>query len=191
MMLRETSPLNNLEDHQLLEKARRNDMQAIAMIHDRYYPKIWGYVCYRISNKQICEDISADVFMRFLGQLKNTKNDINHLGGWLLGTANHLVMDYYRDAYKKPLSDLENHTEMKVKGSTQEHVEHSIRVEELKSQLRNLTPEQQHVLSLRFSQEFSLEETARVMQKSVGSVKLLQHRAVESLRKQFEKKGWV
>jgi RNA polymerase sigma-70 factor (ECF subfamily) len=100
-------------------------------------------------------------------------------------------MDYYRDAYKKPLSDLENHTGMKEKGSTQEHVEHSIRLEELKSQLRNLTPEQQHVLSLRFSQEFSLEETARVMQKSVGSIKLLQHRAVESLRKQFEKKGWV
>jgi RNA polymerase sigma-70 factor (ECF subfamily) len=48
-----------------------------------------------------------------------------------------------------------------------------------------LTPEQQHVLALRFSQELSLEETAAVMGKNVNAVKVLQFRAVQALRQRM------
>jgi len=49
--------------------------------------------------------------------------------------------------------------------------------------MRLLTPEQQQVLVLRFSMEFSLEETALVMKKSVGAIKTLQFRALGALRR--------
>ncbi|PKN82846.1 MAG: hypothetical protein CVU46_17765 [Chloroflexi bacterium HGW-Chloroflexi-8] len=186
----ETPPPKELEDHQLLEKARRNDMQAIAMIHDRYYPKVWGYVCYRIANRQICEDITAEVFMRFISNIKNSKKEIEYLGAWLMGTTHHLVMDFYRDAYTKPLINLDDQTELKTKGNTHEEVEQSLKMEDLQIVLNDLTSDQQHVLTLRFSQEYSLDETARMMKKSIGSIKLLQHRAILSIRKHFEKRGW-
>ena len=43
--------------------------------------------------------------------------------------------------------------------------------------------EQQHVLALRFSEERSLDETARIIGKSVTAVKALQFRALASLRR--------
>jgi RNA polymerase sigma-70 factor (ECF subfamily) len=46
-----------------------------------------------------------------------------------------------------------------------------------------LTVEQQHVLTLRFSEERSLEETAQALGKSIGAVKILQFRALAALRK--------
>jgi RNA polymerase sigma-70 factor (ECF subfamily) len=47
-----------------------------------------------------------------------------------------------------------------------------------------LTPEQQHVLALRFGQGYSLEETAVLMDKKVNAVKALQFRALATLQRE-------
>ena len=52
--------------------------------------------------------------------------------------------------------------------------------------LVHLTREQQEVISLRFYSDCSLEETAQAMGKSVGAIKVLQHRALAALRKQLK-----
>jgi RNA polymerase sigma-70 factor (ECF subfamily) len=49
--------------------------------------------------------------------------------------------------------------------------------------VQQLTSAQQHVLALRFSQGLSIEETARLMHKTIGAVKVLQFRALEAVRK--------
>ena len=51
----------------------------------------------------------------------------------------------------------------------------------LRRAVLRLTEEQQHVIALRFGEELSLAETAQLMDKSVGAVKALQHRALASL----------
>ena len=185
-----SSNQSNVEDHQLLERARQNDMQAIGIIHDIFYPKVWNYVCYRISDTQICEDITAEVFLRFITHLQKDNKGIDHLSGWLMGTAHHIVMDHYREIYRKPTSDLESHIDLRTVESTQEEVEQLIKMEDLQAILCELTNEQQFVINLRFSQGYSLEETAREMKKSTGSIKLLQHRAMQTIRKHFNKRGW-
>jgi RNA polymerase sigma-70 factor (ECF subfamily) len=48
--------------------------------------------------------------------------------------------------------------------------------------MQRLTREQQHVLALRFSQGFSVEETAKLMNKTIGAVKVLQFRALATMR---------
>ncbi len=52
----------------------------------------------------------------------------------------------------------------------------------LEAILDQLTTDQRAVISLRFIDRFSLGETAEILGRSVGSVKLLQHRAVRSLQ---------
>ena len=48
--------------------------------------------------------------------------------------------------------------------------------------LHMLKQEQQEVLILRFGQRLSLQETADIMGKTVGAIKSLQFRAVDTLR---------
>jgi RNA polymerase sigma-70 factor (ECF subfamily) len=48
---------------------------------------------------------------------------------------------------------------------------------------QQLTRAQQEVISLRFAGELSIAEVARVMKKSEGAIKALQHSAIVSLRK--------
>ena len=51
--------------------------------------------------------------------------------------------------------------------------------------LATLTTDQRMVLVLRVVQQFSVQETARIIGKNEGAVKLLQHRALASLRRTF------
>jgi RNA polymerase sigma-70 factor (ECF subfamily) len=54
---------------------------------------------------------------------------------------------------------------------------------QLRASIRRLTADQQQVLILRFGEELKLAQVARLMGKSVGAVKILQHRAVRRLQK--------
>ncbi len=56
---------------------------------------------------------------------------------------------------------------------------------------KKLTPAQQEVISLRFASELSVAEAAKVMGKSEGAVKALQHSAIVALRKTLGKGGAV
>jgi RNA polymerase sigma-70 factor (ECF subfamily) len=56
-----------------------------------------------------------------------------------------------------------------------------IQQQQVRKALRSLTPDQQKVISLKYLENWSNEEIARVLHKPVGAVKSLQHRALASL----------
>lgn len=55
--------------------------------------------------------------------------------------------------------------------------------------LNKLRPSYQSVLTLRFISGLSPEETAQVMNRSVGAIRVLQHRALAALRDEVSKNG--
>ena len=58
-----------------------------------------------------------------------------------------------------------------------------LQVEEVAEAAKQLTEAQQEVISLRFSGERSIAEVAKIMGRSIGAVKALQHSAIVALRK--------
>jgi RNA polymerase sigma-70 factor, ECF subfamily len=164
-----------------LIQSRNPDPQNLALIHDHLYPVVYRYVRYRLEDEQVCEDIASEVFLRLIDAVKNRNHSIKNLRGWLLGTASHLVNDHLRMNYTRPVEALEEH-HAQVDPSPEEVAEASWQQRQVRSALQRLTLEQQHVIALRFSEERSLEETARLMDKTVGAVKTLQFRALTALR---------
>ena len=157
------------------------DPQNLALIHDRLYPVVYRYVRYRLEDEQVCEDITSEVFLRLIDAVNERKHTIKNLKGWLLGTASHLVYDHLRLHYTRPVEALEEH-HAQADPTPEAVVEASWQQRQVRSALRKLTLEQQHVIALRFSEERSIEETARLMDKTIGAVKTLQFRALASLR---------
>jgi len=70
-----------------------------------------------------------------------------------------------------------------------EIVEHEMDVERVKQAMGSLTELQQEVISLRFAGELSTKEAAKLMGKSEGAIKALQHSALAALRKALSG-GW-
>jgi len=54
--------------------------------------------------------------------------------------------------------------------------------------IENLSPEQQQVLTLKFVFNFQNADVAKILGKTEGAIKSLQHRALGSLQKQISEK---
>ncbi len=167
----------------LLERARKLDNEALAMLHDQLYPVIFRYVRFRIDDDQVCEDLTSEVFVRLLKALRQQGRSIEDARAWMLGTASNLIHDYYRVKYRRPVDNIEEHETLVSQQNTESTIELRATLGELRSAIRRLTLDQQNVLALRFSQELSLEETAKFVDKSVNAVKVLQFRALAALRR--------
>lgn len=166
------------------------DANALAQIHDHFYPEVYRYVRFRLQQEQICEDIAAEVFLRLLDALNRRGGPDHNLRGWLLATASNMVNDHLRRRYTRPVDDLDGHEDHPDHAPHPESVvEQRWEHEMIRQAIRHLTPEQQHVLGLRFTEDRSLDETAKIVGKSVNAVKALQFRALASLRRLLSDEG--
>ncbi|MBI1793468.1 MAG: sigma-70 family RNA polymerase sigma factor [Chloroflexi bacterium] len=176
------TPMQNFDESQALDGLRNLDSQAIGAVYDQYFPAVYRYVRYRLNDEQLAEDIASDVFMRLLEALQSMRGPQTNLKAWLLSTASHIVADHLRRAYRRPTEAL---SENQLDSAPAPHDEFDRREQarNFRQAYTQLTPEQQHVLALRFGQGFSLEETSSVLKKNVNAVKALQFRALAALQR--------
>ncbi len=172
-------------DIQLLERAKRWDEEALVEVFDRYAPAIYRYVYRRVGDGQTAQDLMAETFHRLLDALRRGAGPRTHLSAWLYRVAHNLVVDHYRRQPADPVVALDSVDP--AGGALEERVlierERAARV---RAALRQLTPLQQQVILLRYLEGMSLEDVAQVLERTVGSVKALQHRAIRSLQRLLE-----
>jgi len=177
--------MSSLEEKQELDGLRRLDPQVISSIFDRFFPIVFNYARYRLNDIAQSEDIASDVFMRLLEAVKNGKGPDTNIKAWLLSTASHAVNDQHRKNYRRPMEEISESIQ-DLQATPAEASEQRERQRRVQIALSKLTSEQQHVITLRFGQELSLEETAVVMRKNVNAVKQLQLRALAALNRQMD-----
>lgn len=173
-----------LDDAELLRRAYKLDADALAAIHDTYYQPLYRYISFRVGDRYTCEDLVSEVFTRFLSTLRQRKSLPNNLRGWLFGVAANVVSDHFRRSYRSPQTSLDEQL-MSREPLPLEIAEKAATNEELRRAISQLTPDQQHVLALRFAQNLSIQEVARILGKTEGAVKQLQARAIAALARQM------
>jgi RNA polymerase sigma-70 factor (ECF subfamily) len=168
-----------------LDNLRSLDPRTVAAVHERYFAELFRYARFRTGDAQVAEDIASEALVRLLEAVSSGKGPATSLRGWLMGTLSNLVNDHFRLAYGRPTDELSEELRSNGPdlGALAEEKEQKAVVRQA---LGGLTAEQQHVLSLRFGSELSLEETAQAMDRSVNAIKALQFRALASLRRELE-----
>lgn len=162
----------------LLERIRRHDQQALAEVHDLYFDRLYNYLNYRLGDPEAAADLTGEVFLALINALKMGKPPKTSLTGWLYAVARNLAADHIKKQVQTvPLvEDL-----VADEPSLTDRAHLAQLAPTLKKAILRLTEEQQHVIALRFGQGLSLAESAHIMEKSVGAIKALQHRALASL----------
>lgn len=172
------------DEQALLAQAHALDTDALANIHDLYYGPIFRYVAFRVHDRDIAEDLTSEVFMRFLSALRNQSAPQRTLRGWLYSVAAHVVADHHRGNYRVPHSELDESLVSREPGPA-EVAEVALVREDLRRALGDLTEEQQNVIALRFGYELPIQEVARTMGKTEGAIKQLQARAIAALARKM------
>ncbi len=118
-------------------------------------------------------------------------NAIDNLQAFLYQTARNVVIDFYRrrgSLKDEPIfRDEAREEQLKIdiadpKQDPLKKIQLSSDIEEVKKALQKIREEYREVIILRFIEELSVKETAAVLGKTEGAVRVLLHRAVASLR---------
>ena len=170
-------------DVELLNAARKMDKEALAQIFDRYAEPLYRYALRLSGNPGLADQIVGDVFAKLLEKFASGGGPQSTLRSYLYETVYHRMIDEARAARRKaPLEVAEWIPPDRQDGhdSLEDHVLFNQALHAIRYQL---TPDQRHVISLRFLEGFSLNETADITGKKVEHVKVIQSRGIAALRK--------
>jgi RNA polymerase sigma-70 factor (ECF subfamily) len=169
---------------QLLQLAKQHDQQALVEIYDLYSPGLYRYAVRLLNNPDLAEDCVAESFSRFLSALHKNGGPQKYLRAYLYRIAHNWITDQFRRPIpQQTIDEIEQQAGSKT---TSQLVDDLLEREKIRSALRHLTPDQRQVIILKFLEGWSNAEIASSLNKPVGAIKSLQHRALVSLRKKLE-----
>jgi RNA polymerase sigma-70 factor (ECF subfamily) len=170
----------------LVERAQAGESEAFGLIYDRYVDTVFRFIYFRVGNRPLAEDLTSDTFLRALKRIGSFTWQGRDLGAWLVTIARNLVADHFKSGrYRLEVTTGDvldaDREDRGPEGSPEAAVVDHITNVALLGAVKQLNPEQQECIVLRFLQGFSVAETAQAMGKNEGAIKALQYRAVRAL----------
>lgn len=166
----------------LCTRVRALDEDALVETYDRYSPELYRYAFRLLGDAQLAEECVAEAFSRLLQALRNGGGPRQYLRAYLYRIAHNWVTDHYR---RKSFSTLP--LDARIPSDEGEEPSRALSEEMERQQVRQalakLTPEQRQVIVLRYLEGWELSDISLAMNKPVGAVKALQHRALNTLRR--------
>ncbi len=169
-------------EESIIRRAKQHDQMALTQLYEEYFDKIYRYIVLKIGERTEAEDMTQQVFLKAFKNISTYKYQGLPFSSWLYRIAHNQIVDYLRKKSRRGTVPLNESLAAGDSDPTQE-AELNLDIEELSRATKRLTKAQQEVISLRFAGEFSIAQVARVMGKTEGAIKALQHSAIVSLRK--------
>jgi RNA polymerase sigma-70 factor (ECF subfamily) len=171
-------PIHKLQEVLLHAKAGKEE--ALTQLYNHYFERLYRFIYYRVGHKEVAEDLTEDVFIKIFKGIGNLQQTAA-FEGWLFQIARNQVIDHYRSKKNLvPLDEVEN---------TLEYETNIIDIVNLQTEqkllikiIKELSPEQQTVIKLKFLEDLENETIAEIMNKTEGAIRVIQHRAISKLK---------
>ncbi len=168
----------------LVQRVQDGDAEAFGLIYDAYVDIVFRYVYFRLHDKHLAEDFASETFTRALRRIDSVSFQGRDVGAWLITIARNIIRDHVKSSrYKLEVTSADMRDADRATDGPEDAVLAALTHAELLRCVKQLNPEQQECIVLRFLQGLSVSETALAMDRNDGAIKALQHRAVRRLSK--------
>ena len=165
---------------------RQMDRLELAKIFDENYDLVYRTIAFRVPDRPTAEDLTSEVFARLVTAAKRNRMPDGSPRGWLLTVARNVVADHYRKQNRWKWTQLTEDL-MSLDNLPGTDIDKAERLNRLNTALKRLPDVQQQVLALRFGAKMSARDTADVIGKKAGAVRMIQVRAIAALARDLKK----
>jgi len=169
------------DERQLIAAAKELSAEAWSTIYDMHFPKVYSYIHRRLGDKATAEDLASQVFLEAFRGIGGFRYRGVSLLAWLYRIAHNVTCNHLRRRGAHGLVPLDNghsnHEPQVPDAAERVHV-----WQDISRALRRLSDDQQQVLILRFIEGLPSDEVAAIMRKRVGTVRVIQNRALGRMR---------
>lgn len=181
---------NKAEIEVLVKLAQKADTDAFSKLYDIFIDPVYRYVYFRVKDLD-AEDIVETIFLKVWESIRQYKHKKNSsFSSWIFKIAHNMVIDYYRSLKNKDVQSLDE----TIVDDTRHHnplnnINLVIDNENLKIALSNIKKSYRDIIIYKFINELSNAEIAEILEKSEGSLRILQFRALNALKKELTDMG--
>lgn len=180
-----TAPVE-ASDHELMIAVRAGEVAKLGELFERYQQRLYAFFVRLTNQPSVSEDLVQVVFYRIL-KYRHTYRDEGKFTAWIYHLARKVAADHFRKHAKLPTAtdpvDLHEHPDDSAAPDRTAAATDDLAL--LRTALARLPLEHREVLVLSRLQSVEHKEIARLMDTSVGAVKVRVHRALKELREVY------
>jgi RNA polymerase sigma-70 factor, ECF subfamily len=164
---------------------------AVAVLYRESYPRLVRYL--RALEPVEWEDLAADTWLDAARSLHRFEGDESAFQRWIFTIARRRLVDCQRRRYRSArahgaLRELADPGDVEGAGAP---VLAASETEAALARIASLPPDQAEVVLLRVVAGLEVADVAAILDKKPGTVRVLQHRALQRLAEELTREGWT
>jgi RNA polymerase sigma-70 factor (ECF subfamily) len=168
-----------VEDRDLILRARRGDVDAYNVLVSRWEKRVYNYLLQVLRDREDALDLCQETFLkayRALGRLE----EVDRFPQWIFRIArNEAVSLYRRNRFRAEDEDVEAASDLVAAAVPPGRAELQLAVQ---AALERLKPDQREVVVLKVYQGFKFHEIAEILDSPVSTIKSRLYSALEALK---------
>ena len=175
---------SEIEERSLIEEASK-DLQFFGQLYDRYVDQIYRFALRRTGDCKLAEDVTSATFEKALRHLSSHGWEGRSYKAWLYLLASQQIVEHHRRNQRYIAMTEDVKAEVDIEKMT----ENSLQWAEILHAMRDLSQDDQEIISLRLVDRLSNSETAEVIGCSPPNVSVRLYRALGRLRRLLDAAG--
>lgn len=170
---------------ELLQKAQQGDQAATEALFRREWRPVYRLIYRSVVDRAEAQDLTQEVFIRALTSIDHFQPTTTPFAGYLAVIARNLLRDRWRRRPPPAVSDTQSAQLISSAAGPEQVVLIADEQTRIAALLAPLPADYRRVIELRVLDGRSTNEVAALMGRSPGAIRILQHRAITTLRKQM------
>ena len=177
-----------IQEEYLLVEAAKQDPRSFGKLYERYHHQIFLFVFKRVDDEEIAADLSSQVFLKAMMNLKKYTYKGVPFSAWLFRIASNEIAQHFRKVNKNRVVVLEDRMVKDLEDEFEDKAVLEVNIDVLKSVIQDLKPAEVQLLELRFFEKRPFKEVADILDITENNAKVKIYRLLQKMRKKFEKK---
>jgi RNA polymerase sigma-70 factor, ECF subfamily len=153
--------------------------------YHKEFPRIYNYFRFRIGNNALAEDLTADTFEKAWRNRDHYRKDLAAFSTWIFTIARRVYIDHLRKDHK--IVSLDEISDLPTDETTEDVSQTRADFARLSILLSQLAERDRELVALRYGAGLTNRAIARLTGLSESNVGVLLHRAVQTLRTEWDK----
>ncbi len=180
-MSKDNTKYSQEDELKLINSAKLNP-DYFGPLYNRYYKPIYLFIFKRYKDKELCADITSQVFLKAMLNISRYVDKGYPFSAWLYRIALNEMNMYHRKSSKYfEIEIKEKDAKLILEEMDHESVEKNI--ERLLQCLEQMTDEQQQLIQLRFFDHLSFKEIGDILAVTEDNAKVRVYRTIDKLKK--------
>lgn len=169
-----------MTEKEIISLCQKWKLENFWQLYEKYFQEIYKFVYLKTFDKELCEDITSQTFLKALDKINSFKNDENsNFRAWIYKISYNLIIDNYKN--KKENLDLSEILEIWYDSNFWKDLDNKEKLKKVFKYFDTLNPKHKQILIMRIWDDLSYKEISELTWENLDNCKKIVSRSLSKI----------